>query len=167
MGSTIGASHRLPSAAAEPWILDQPAAEPGLQRWRWALPGEESSLRELRRWIAALLPECPSRDDLISVATELASNALMHTASGQGGGYRTEVIWTPTVVRVAIADGGSQAQPRVIEDPDGERGRGLLMVRELSLRTGMTGDEHGRVVWADVAWDYVAPAEDDFPLDRG
>jgi hypothetical protein len=33
------------------------------------------------------------------------------------------------------------------------------MVRELSLRTGMIGDEHGRVVWADIAWDYAAPTE--------
>lgn len=32
-------------------------------------------------------------------------------------------------------------------------GRGLLMVRELSVRCGARGDARGRVVWADITWD--------------
>src|SRR5512132_402010 len=33
------------------------------------------------------------------------------------------------------------------------RGRGLLLVQGLSMRTGFTGDRRGRVVWAQVRWD--------------
>lgn len=37
--------------------------------------------------LASVLPECPARDDVISVATELASNAILHTASGNRGWF--------------------------------------------------------------------------------
>jgi hypothetical protein len=112
----------------------------------------------MRRWLTSFLPECPARDDVISVATELGSNALRHTASGDGGWFAVEITWQEPVVRVGVADGGSPAEPRVIEDPDGEHGRGLLLVRGLSLRTGVTGDRHARLVWAEVAWDGPSPA---------
>jgi hypothetical protein len=46
----------------------------------------------------------------------------------------------------------------MIEDPDGEHGRGLLLVQGLSLRTGVTGGRDGRFVWAEVAWDGPPPA---------
>jgi hypothetical protein len=107
----------------------------------------------LRRWLSALLPECPARGDLLSVATELGSNALEHTASGrEGGWFAVEVIWHESMVLVAVADCGGPAEPRVVDDPHGERGRGLLLVRGLSVRTGWTGDQRGRLVWAQLAW---------------
>lgn len=42
-----------------------------------------------------------------------------------------------------------------------KNGRGLLLVRGLSLRTGMTGDHRGRLMWADIAWDDGGGAEPD------
>jgi hypothetical protein len=64
-------------------------------------------------------------------------------------------------VQVAVADCGGLAEPRIIDDPDGERGRGLLLVQRLSLRTGWAGDRRGRLVWAQVAWPDQAPAVSD------
>jgi hypothetical protein len=114
----------------------------------------------VRRWLASLLPECPTRDDVISIVTELGSNALRHTASGRSGVFAVEVTWHESVVRVAVADGGGPTEPHVIEDPPAEHGRGLLLVRGLSVRTGVTGDHRGRLVWADIAWDGSnAPAD--------
>lgn len=122
-------------------------------RWRRVFPGHQRELSQLRRWLSSLLPECPARDDVLSVATELGSNALEHTASGQDGGwFAVEVTWHQSTVQVAVADCGGPAEPKVISDPDGERGRGLLLVRGLSLRTGWTGDVRGRLVWAQMAW---------------
>jgi anti-sigma regulatory factor (Ser/Thr protein kinase) len=121
-------------------------------------PGEQCQLGALRRWLASLLPDGPARDDLVLVATELASNAVCHTASGRGGWFAVEITWYPTVVRIAVADGGGTRLPRVIEDPGAERGRGLLLVRGLSLRTGARGDHRGRLVWAEVRWDARCPA---------
>jgi hypothetical protein len=33
-----------------------------------------------------------------------------------------------------------------------EAGRGLLIVQALALKTGVTGDTHGRASWADIPW---------------
>ena len=122
-------------------------------RWRRVFRGEERQLGVLRRWLASLLPQHPARDDVTSVATELASNALRHTASGRDGWFAVEITWHQSIVRVAVADGGGPAAPHVIDDPAAEHGRGLLLVRGLSVHTGVTGDQRGRLVWADIAWD--------------
>ena len=135
-------------------------------RWRRDFPGEESQLGVLRRWLASLLPPCAARDDVIAVANELGSNAIVHTLSGRGGRFAVEVTWYGPLVRVAVADGGAPAGPRIIDDPAGEHGRGLLVVRELSARTGECGDERGRLVWADVPWGDAGAAEPASPQDR-
>jgi hypothetical protein len=117
------------------------------------LPGEERQLRTLRRWLSSLLPECTARDDVIAVATELSSNAIRHTASGQGGCFGVEVTWHGPVIRVTVADRGAPQEPRVFQDPMAEHGRGLLVVSGLAARSGVCGGEHGRQVWADILWD--------------
>jgi anti-sigma regulatory factor (Ser/Thr protein kinase) len=134
-----------------------PELVPGM-RWRRVFPGEERQLGILRRWLASLLPENPARDDLATVATELASNTIRHTATGRGGWFAVEITWHQPVVRVAVADGGGPTEPRVIEDLSAGHGRGLLLVRGLSVRTGVSGDQRGRLVWADVRWEGMVSA---------
>jgi hypothetical protein len=89
---------------------------------------------------------------VLLVANELASNAIRHTASGHDSWFSVEVTRYQSAVQVAVADCGSSAEPHVIEDPGGEHGRGLLLVRDLSVRTGVVGDARGRLVWAQIAW---------------
>jgi serine/threonine-protein kinase RsbW len=132
-----------------------PSSTPGARlRWRRVFPGEERQLGLLRRWLTSLLPDCPARDDVVCVATELATNAVRHTASGRGGWFAVEIARHQSVVRVSVTDDGASSAPEVIDDPAGEHGRGLLVVCGLSERTGVCGDHRGRVVWADV------PSED-------
>ena len=121
-------------------------------RWRRVFRGDEAEIPELRRWLAGLLPDCAARDDVMTVAVELATNAVKHTASGLGGWFAVEVTWHPAAVRIVVADQGAPTGPQLIDDPMAESGRGLLVVRELSARTGTAGDERGRLVWAEVAW---------------
>ena len=130
----------------------------GGMRWRKVFRGEERQLGTMRRWLASLLPAVPARDDVILVATELASNAICHTASGRGGRFTVEITWWQSVVRVGVTDCGGPEQPQVVDDPASERGRGLLLVTGLSLRTGACGNHQGRLVWADVRWDGPPPA---------
>jgi serine/threonine-protein kinase RsbW len=137
---------------------------PGV-RWQRVFPGEERQLGVLRRWLESLLPDCPARDDVASVATELGSNAVRHTASGRGGWFAAEITWYQLAVRVAVADCGAPDGPRVIDDLAGEDGRGLLLVQGLSVRTGVRGDHRGRLVWADVPWGDAAAAEPASPQD--
>lgn len=149
----------------------RPSAVPAADvlRWRQVFPGEPRQLGVLRRSLVSLLPECPARDDVISVATELASNALRHTASGHSGRFTVEVAWGESAVRVGVADGGSPTEPHVIQDPAAEHGRGLLLVDGLSERTGVAGDHRGRLVWADIAWnsrDFPAHSHSRDPAER-
>ncbi len=130
-----------------------PSGSAPVLRWLRVFPGEESQLGLLRRWLALLFPPCPARDDVTTIASELSANALRHTASGRGGLFSVEVTWYGPVVRVTVADGGAATGPRVIDDPVAEHGRGLLVVRELSVHMGVCGDGRGRLVWADVGWD--------------
>jgi serine/threonine-protein kinase RsbW len=129
-----------------------PATHGPAMRWCHVFPGEERQLSNLRRWLESLLPDHAGRHDVASVATELGANAIRHTASGQGGCFAVEITWHRSVVRVAVADGGSPSEPRVIDDPAGESGRGLLLVQGLSVRTGACGDHRGRLIWADIPW---------------
>jgi anti-sigma regulatory factor (Ser/Thr protein kinase) len=130
-------------------------------RWRKVIPGQEREVRTVRRWIAELLPDCPSRDDVMTVAVELATNAVKFTASGRGGAdgwFAIELTWHAAAVRVAVADGGAPQGPRLIDDPDGEQGRGLQIVQSLASRFGVSGDSRGRLVWADLPWTGEGPA---------
>lgn len=111
-----------------------------------------------RRWLEDLLPPCAARDDVIAVVSELAANAVCHTASGRGGQFSVEVTWSGPRVSVVVGDGGGASEPQIIEDADGEHGRGLAMVRAMSVGVGVSGDERGRFVRADMAW-----AADDHP----
>ena len=151
--------HWWPVAAGRGGQMPTPSGTPGQSkgstspssplapdlRWRQVFPGHERELSNMRRWLSLLLPDCPARDNVLSVATELGSNAIQHTASGQGGSFTVEITWRPSTAQVAVADFGSPAEPHVIDEPAGERGRGLLLVRGLSVRTGHTGDQRGRL----------------------
>jgi hypothetical protein len=120
----------------------------------------------MRRWLSSLLPECPARDDVLVVASELGANAVQHTASGQGGSFAVEITWHQQVVRIAVEDCGAAGEPRMIDDPDGDHGRGLLVVERLSARTGVCGDHRGRLVWAEVPWDDAGAGESVSPQAR-
>jgi serine/threonine-protein kinase RsbW len=121
-------------------------------RWRRAFPGERAQLRVMRQWVQDLLPPCPALDDLVSVVDELAVNAVAHTASGQGGQFSVEVLVTDELARVVVGDQGGPSEPRVITDPQGESGRGLLLVSAISAAMGVSGGADGRLVWADLPW---------------
>jgi hypothetical protein len=121
-------------------------------QWRRVFPGEDRQLRVLRGWLRGLLPACTARDDMIAVASELGANAVRHTASGQGGQFSVEVACVGPVVTIVVGDSGGPAEPRIIDDPERANGRGLRLVRSLSLALGVTGDERGRFVRADVPW---------------
>jgi hypothetical protein len=79
--------------------------------------GHESELRQLRHWLTELLPDSPGRDDLISVAVELGTNAVQHTASGDGGWFTVEVACLGPTLRVSVTDEGAERGPSLTDDP--------------------------------------------------
>ena len=156
---------------------------PRREHWQRLFRGQQTELRQLRHWLTALLPDTSARDDLISVAVELGTNAIQHTASGDGGWFTVEVACLGPVIRVAVTDEGGPGVPCLTGDPlssgdlalDGDLdgdidcdidgdidrevavdcesdcGRGLLIVRALSVTSGVCGNTRGRTVWAEVA----------------
>src|ERR1700749_4717359 len=136
---------------------------PRHDRWQRLFRGQESELRQLRRWLCVLLPDTTARDDPISVAVELGTNAIQHTSSGDGGWFTVEVACLGSVIRVAVTDEGAPVAPQLGDDPlaggllddevdyDSDCGRGLLIVQALAAASGVCGHVSGRTVWAEVA----------------
>ena len=127
-------------------------------RWQRLFRGQQSEVRQLRHWLAALLPDGPERDDLTSVAVELATNAIQHTASGQSGWFTVELARHGHVAGIAVTDEGGQGAPQPSDDPMSDCGRGLVIVQALAQSWGVRGDSRGRTVWAEVACPAAAPA---------
>jgi anti-sigma regulatory factor (Ser/Thr protein kinase) len=86
--------------------------------------------------------------------SEVASNAVKHSASGDGGAFEVSVAVSGESVRVEIGDQGSASEPRLADDELPADvltgGRGLRIVDMLAAKWGHAGDELGRVVWFEV-----------------
>ena len=136
----------------------QPAASPLPLWWSRSFPGEPPLVSQARSWIAGFLPACAPLDDLLILASELSSNAVTHTRSGQPGGqFTVEVTWSPESARVVVGDQGSQEIPATVSSTGDqvaclESGRGLLLVDALSAAWGIAGDADARWLWAEVEW---------------
>jgi len=122
------------------------------------LPGHVSEVRRARRFITSVLgDDWPRLDDVLVLTSELASNAVKHTASGDGGHFDVSVAACAgrCRVRVQVGDQGSGSEPRLTEIGNQPGtitgGRGLRIVEVLADRWGHGGDELGRVVWFEVA----------------
>jgi anti-sigma regulatory factor (Ser/Thr protein kinase) len=90
-------------------------------RWRRVFPGQQAELRRVRGWLGELLPSGPAREDVITVAIELAANAVRHTSSGGGHGFFAVELTSqlpPVTVRVAVADGGARGAPHLTAGTD-------------------------------------------------
>ncbi len=90
------------------------------------------------------------------VVGELAANAVRHgRIPGRGFGLRLVLDGPAGLVRVEVADAASTkrlptAAPSVL--PEGESGRGLLLVDALAVRWGATPRHPaGKTVWAEVS----------------
>ena len=118
------------------------------------LPGTAVAVSQARRFVAGVIGDgFPALDDVLVLVSEVASNAVQHTASRDGGMFEVAVWVTGSSVRVEIGDQGGTCEPTVAsQDSPGvlAGGRGLRIVEALAARWGHAGDELGRVVWFEV-----------------
>ena len=121
-------------------------------------PGRDDQVPEARRFIKKALDGCPVVDDAILCVSELATNALLHSASGNEGEFEITVHRGQSSARVAVSDNGSADKPAVRElDAASEQGRGLALVAAVASQWGESGDEHSRTVWFELCWDHDSP----------
>ncbi|MEV2252071.1 ATP-binding protein [Streptomyces sp. NPDC050147] len=96
------------------------------------------------------------------VVGELTANAVQHgRVPGHDFGLRIALDAAEGLVRIEVADAASEKRPPVgppLSCPDGESGRGLLMVDVLAARWGSAPRRPlGKTVWAEVPVPVVSP----------
>ena len=85
-------------------------------------------------------------------ASELAANAIAHTASGSGGKFAVHLSDLGDRVAILVCDEGGPTipSPRKAADQE-ESGRGLWLVASLCAEFRVIGDDHGRGVLAVIS----------------
>jgi anti-sigma regulatory factor (Ser/Thr protein kinase) len=116
-----------------------------------SLPGVPGAARAAREFTAAILAaDCPARDDALLCVSEMVTNAVQHSKSaGPAGLIRLRVEAEPGErVQIAVQDDGPA--PAAEAAPDGEHGRGLLLVGAVADSYGNDGQG---LHWCRLAWD--------------
>ena len=130
---------------------------------RRRFPGRCDQVACARSFVRHVLAECPRLDEAVLMTSELCTNALQHSASGDGGTFEVSVYYGPGSARIEVRDNGSANTPAPHSfDECSEDGRGLEIVACLAHRWGQRGDEYGRCVYFEMRWNpQITGAPDD------
>jgi serine/threonine-protein kinase RsbW len=91
------------------------------------------------------------RQDAMLVTSELVSNAVKHAAALPGGVVRVRWSINEDSLHIEITDGGGVTRPNPeVATVFALGGRGLDIVRTISLEWGVTQEGESVSVWADV-----------------
>ncbi|GLX05440.1 ATP-binding protein [Microbispora sp. NBRC 16548] len=122
--------------------------------------GRPASVTEARRFITSTLGTWPVAEAAELIVSELATNAVRHTASARfGGKFTVSIQAEPDQVWLGVVDEGGAEVPRLVRPSDDEGGRGLLLVANLADNWGVYGNHAGRTVWALLKVDPIAAAQ--------
>jgi len=142
------------------WSVPRSAAEPAPGVWRFAALSNEASVPRTRHAVRdQLLAQGMAGeryqelvDDLLLIVSELVSNAVTHAAV-LSPEVSTELAIGEGWVRIAVAD-GHPYRPKAQESDLGRLGgRGLLLVKSVTLQAHGECDverteDGGKVIWA-------------------
>ncbi|MFJ9543614.1 ATP-binding protein [Streptomyces sp. NPDC101225] len=125
--------------------------------------GDPQELRAARSWTRAALDGHPHSEDAALIVTELGTNALTHTASGEPAGtFRVTLTTSELITVIAVTDSGATSTAPEIQQPSGNatNGRGLAIVATLADDVVVHGDNTGRTITAElrVPTDALKPA---------
>ncbi|MFC4564668.1 ATP-binding protein [Nocardiopsis mangrovi] len=151
-------------AAADPFDApDLEASEPAedaTDHTVWSCVGNLTAVRSIRARVREFLERsCPHHatlDDAELAASELATNALLHSRSGQVGGVMTLFIRSGRErVRVAVADQGEKradgtSGPDTVREGNGDYGRGKLIIESCTTRSGEYWTDSTHVAWFEI-----------------
>jgi hypothetical protein len=88
----------------------------------------------------------PTRDELLLLASELATNATLHV----GTGFRVNVQTTEERTRIEVCDNDPALPAPRPAIADAESGRGLRLVEHLAAAWGAETTPDGKVVWFEM-----------------
>jgi anti-sigma regulatory factor (Ser/Thr protein kinase) len=123
------------------------AAAAGTRRYIGTYPAEPAQVRQARAALATLLRGCPLADDVILVASELATNSVRHSASRDGGEFTLRAEIRVGFARIEVEDAGG---PWGGGPGDDGRPHGFDVVDAIAgpRNWGICGDADGRTAWA-------------------
>jgi anti-sigma regulatory factor (Ser/Thr protein kinase) len=115
------------------------------------LPARHDQVQVARAFISAILVACPATDDAVLCISELATNAVLHSASrNPGGTFAVRAAIFGDHVRIEVEDNGGTWDEHPYRD---SRAHGLDIVRELAADCGTEGSPlTGWVAWACLKW---------------
>jgi anti-sigma regulatory factor (Ser/Thr protein kinase) len=134
--------------------------------WELTCAGSPEEVGRARRWTRTVLRGSPHAEDAEVIVSELASNAVLHSDSGQPAGtFRLRLAVTFDTVEISVTDaGGTPTAPRLAwPDEEDTHHRGLLVVNALAQHVEIRGDHRGRTVTAHLFHNRghaMLPAED-------
>ncbi|GAA4920086.1 ATP-binding protein [Streptomonospora salina] len=139
-----------------------PASAPSrrfrLRRCSFRFDGRQQSVKAARDWLDVRMNVTDVPEDTADAArlllSELATNALAHTAGDDGGAFYVRAFFSPGRLRVEVrgAGGAAPAFPVPAPDPDSESGRGLLLVNALAARWGGFESGRGPGMYVELLW---------------
>ena len=115
--------------------------------------GRADQVAAARRFVStALRVGSPVRDVTRLLVSEAATNAVLHSASGDADGrFTVEYLLNDRRLRVEVRDGGGATGPRRrVHHLESITGRGLELFDALSDRWGVDGGPSGRTVWFEL-----------------
>ena len=123
------------------------AAVAGTHRHNGTYPAEPGQVRYARAALAGWLGGCPQAYEAILIASEFATNSVLHSASRGGGEFTLRAEVRHDHIRVEVEDAGGPwyGGPR-----DDSRPHGFDVVAAVvgSQNWGIDGDSSGRIAWA-------------------
>jgi serine/threonine-protein kinase RsbW len=121
------------------------------RRYTGSYPAEPVQVRQVRAALAVLLPDCPRADDAILIASEYATNSVVHSDSRVGGEFTVRAEVQQNHVRIEIEDGGGSWHCKA---GDGSRPHGFDVVAAIAGpgNWGINGDTGRRIAWATLSW---------------
>ncbi|MFC4906411.1 ATP-binding protein [Actinomadura gamaensis] len=107
---------------------------------------EAAQVAAARRWVLEAVGRAhPAADDCVLLVSEVFTNALRY---GAGDSIEVGAFADAQAVRVEVVDGGGDTLPHLVDDPCGENGRGLPIIRALAADWGCERLGDGRLcVW--------------------
>jgi anti-sigma regulatory factor (Ser/Thr protein kinase) len=114
--------------------------------------GHADQVAAARRFVASAIHDSgPARDVSRLLVSEAATNALLHSASGDGGSFTVEYLISDRLLRVEVHDGGGPTGPRRrVHHLESMTGRGLDLFDALSDRWGVDGGPEGWTLWFEL-----------------
>jgi anti-sigma regulatory factor (Ser/Thr protein kinase) len=125
------------------------AAYAGTRRFQGTFIAEPAQVGHARRALAQALDGHPAADTASLIASEFATNAVLHSASGHGGKFSLAVEICEDYVWIGVVDGGGPWNRTRHRDG---RPHGFDVVEALigPSNWGIDGDDGGRIAWARI-----------------